>query len=370
MNRRTFGTGLLAGAVVFWARGAIGAGDDARAAAGEERAGLLQQGEAALSRGETAQALRLFERASAMLHAADSEMGLVRASMQSGAYRRALTLAAHAAGAHREVPAGSVLYAWLLHAGGQAAFAQRVLDKVETRAPADALVAQARAQLRSPTPQATGALLSAPWRVAPFDVGGPLPATARVTGTGVLLEGGRRALAPWAAAGEARALWVRDGLGRRTIAQLERRAEDIGLVLLRLEEPVDAAGLTLASRDPFAGSPAFAIDYTITPAPEAAWPVLRTGLVGAADTNGLVALSVAGRAGTQGGVVLDAGARVLGIALPTPDGRERLLPVSTLRRELGELGGASANPTISPRVAVDGVYESALPAILQVIAEP
>src|SRR5262245_62514709 len=66
------------------------------------RSDLLRNGEAALARGDTAKALEAFERAAAMMHAADAEIALARTYMQSGAYRRAAALAAHAPGAHRD----------------------------------------------------------------------------------------------------------------------------------------------------------------------------------------------------------------------------------------------------------------------------
>jgi hypothetical protein len=168
------------------------------------------------------------------------------------------------------------LYAWLLHAGGQSAFEQRVLDEAEVRWPGDALVAQARAQLRSPAPVAIGGLLSVPWRAAPLDASAALPAAAYVASSGVLIDGGRRALAPLV---EARALWLRDGLGRRNAAQVERRVEHLGLVLLRLDEPIKGgSGAAMAPRDPFPGSPGFAVDYTATPdAAAPAWPLLHLG---------------------------------------------------------------------------------------------
>ena len=80
----------------------------------KERAALLDAAEAALARGDTEAALAGFERAAGMLHAPDTEMGLVRSQMQAGQYRRALAFAAHTAGAHLEAPAASALYAWLL----------------------------------------------------------------------------------------------------------------------------------------------------------------------------------------------------------------------------------------------------------------
>ena len=304
-----------------------------------------------------------------MMHAPESEMGLVRAYMQSGAYRHALSFGAHTAGAHRDVPAGAVLYAWLLHIGGQTAFAQRVLDRAEARMPGDALVVQARSQLRSPAPAAEGALLNAPWRVAPFDAAAVLPAAARVVCSGVLIDGGRRALAPWV---DAPVLWLRNGLGRRSAAKIERRVESLGLVLLRLDDPIKgASGPVPAPRDPFPGSPGFALDYTTTTASATpAWPALHAGFIGTPDGNdGLRKLGIEMRAGAQGGPVFDAGGRLAGIALRGAGGQDRLLPVSLLKREFGELFDAVTDQSPTQRAPADAIYESAMPITLQVIAE-
>lgn len=364
------GTGLRAGAVVLWAVAAAWGGDGPSRAE-PERAEWLQRGEVALARGDTARALGAFDRAAALRHAADSELGLVRTYMQAGAYRRALAFAAHTAGAHRDVPAGSVLYAWLLHVGGQPGFALRVLDRIEARAPGDALAAQARAELRSPAPVASGALLTAPWRVAPVDAGAPLPAAASVTGTGVLVDEGRRALVPLPSLGAARALWLRDGLGRRRAARIERRDEALGLALLRLEEPIEGApALAMAPRDPFAGSPGFGVDYAATPDAAPAWPLLRPGFIGSPDGAGLLKLAIELPAGAQGGPVFDAAGRFAGIAARGRDGQDRLLLPSALRREFGDLLGVVTGPDRVPRVPVDRIYEIAMPLTLQVIAEP
>jgi len=261
------------------------------------------------------------------------------------------------------------LYAWLLHIGGQTAFAQRVLDRAETRMPGDALVAQARSQLRSPAPAAEGALLNAPWRVAPFDAAAVLPAAARVVCSGVLIDGGRRALAPWV---DAPVLWLRNGLGRRSAAKIERRVESLGLVLLRLDDPIKgASGPVPAPRDPFPGSPGFALDYTATADAAPAWPLLHAGFIGTPDGNdGLHKLGIEMRAGAQGGPVFDAGRRLAGIALRAAGGQDRLLPVSLLRREFGELFDASfTDQSAAQRAPADAIYESAMPITLQVIAD-
>lgn len=50
------------------------------------------------------------ERAAMMLHAPDTEMGLVRSYMQAGHYRRALAFCAHTAGVHREASVVAALW--------------------------------------------------------------------------------------------------------------------------------------------------------------------------------------------------------------------------------------------------------------------
>jgi len=70
----------------------------------------------------------------------------VRSQMQMGEYRRALAFASHTAGAHLEAPAAAALYAWLLRAGGQHAYATLVLEAAFQHNAADpVLVATRRA---------------------------------------------------------------------------------------------------------------------------------------------------------------------------------------------------------------------------------
>lgn len=145
----------------------------------QERTLLLKKGESALVRLEVDSALQAFERAALILHAADTEIALVRAYMQGGEYRRALAFGAHTAGAHLDVIGGSALYAWLLYIGGQPAIAQRLLSEVESRSPDKPLIKTVQQQLASGLPRAghaTPALLTLPTRLAPYGSGDALPA--------------------------------------------------------------------------------------------------------------------------------------------------------------------------------------------------
>jgi len=348
----------------------------------KERAAQLDVAEAALARGDTDAALASFERAAGMLHAPDTEMGLVRSQMQAGQYRRALAFAAHTAGAHLEAPAASALYAWLLRAGGQEAYARQVLDSALQRSPAsDVLVATQRAFAAAPG-VASGVLLERPHRMAPQDLStGPtaMPARGRVHASAVLLGDGRFALAASAGLAGARRLWVRNGVGRASAAAVDRIFDDAGLALLVLERPLPGpAQLAIAARDPFAGSPGFVVDFA--PSADAApqWPMLHAGFfggpAGAASAGGR-ALGIATSPGSAGAAVFDSGGRWAGIALPSAvasAGAPRWLPVSQLRGPLGDLLAAPpASDTAAPaRIGADEAYERSLTLVLQVIVEP
>ena len=333
------------------------------------RSELLERGESLLARGDVVDAIALFERAAAMMHAADAEMGLVRAYMQNGAYRRAAAFAAHAAGAHREAPEAAVLYAWLLHCGGQGQFAQRVLDQAEKRHPGAEILAQARIRLSSAAPLAGGALLQPPWRTAPYDRGESLATTAHVVASGVLIDKGRHALVP---ALSQNAIWLRDGLGRKSAAQVTRRLDALGLMLLRLAHPIEGASdLEAATTEPFAGSPGFVFQYAQAPGSEPAWPLLHAGFIGKDDAvSGQRRLAIELPTGAYGGPVLDADGRFLGVSAHLTEGQDRLILANALGRELVDLFDGAAARKNSQRAPAELIYEMALPVTLQVIVTP
>ena len=143
------------------------------------------------------------------------------------------------------------------------------------------------------------------------------------------------------------------------------------LKVLRIEEPLPSVPDRMAApRDPFAGSPAFTVGYTASPGVTPAWPLLRIGFVGAPDGSGhLAGLNVAPPLSDDGSPVFDNAGRLTGIVTSGSDRRTQLLTVSALRRALGELLGAPGDTgdTGSPRIAIDELYERALPVTLQVI---
>ena len=300
----------------------------------DARADLMARAEAELKRGENAAALDDFERAAMMRHEADAEIGLIRAAMQDGQYRRSLAFAAHTVGEHLESAQARVLYARLLRLGGQQAMAQRVL------------------------PDASGAEAGAAW-LAPWPSGAVVPEDVRFVSSALLLGDGSMALAP---APEANEVWVRNGLGQARPARVDRSDASLqaaGLVLLHLEEPLPTGGPP-AAREPFAGSPGFVLSFT--PDSRAAWPQLSQGFLGAQAGTTLRQLGFdIDQLPALGAPVLDRQGRAAGIVV---DAQGRWLP---LARAIRDTAVAPDTPSTG-LTAPDQVYEAGLRLALQVLA--
>lgn len=330
---------------------------------------MLAAGEAALVRGDAEEAAQQFERAGMVKHEADAELGLIRAYMQAGEYRRALAFASHTAGAHPQSGGGSALYAWLLHLGGQAAIAAQLLGKARARLPHDALLEAAASLIESPLSAPPAALLAPPARFAPFSpASAALPQSAVTVASGVLLDGGRSVLTDASALSGASTVWVRNGVGQLAAATLVSAPAQTGLARLRLAHAITAAAPVLPPRDAFPGSPAFAVEYPAIASAAPGWPQLRVGFLGKpTDVAGVYHLGVAMPQAKRGGPVFDAGGRLIGIAVSDAGSGERLVLASHLRKAMAAAPQEPAQSGASARMAVDEIYEQALKMTVQII---
>lgn len=385
LRRRTLLGGALAlaggsGAGLSTAQAAVLSFAPSFDAARRER--LLAEGEAALAAGDARAAGDAFQAAAMMLHAADSEMGLARAAAQDGGFQRALVMASHTAGAHRDTPGAAALYAWMLAATGQQAYAERMLAETLQRVPDHPLLLSTRQALAAPWPALPSPeLLATPHRVAPQPValdGDAPPATAQGHGTGVLLNSGRQALMPWPhseAPAPATPLWVRNGLGMSVRAQWRQWEPALGLALLDLPQPLPAhTAAVLAPTDAYAGSAGHVLQLPPAAPAMPAWPTLFQGFVGAPVAPDapwrdlLFALPTA----TQGAPLWDAYGRCCGMVLQRVPGQVRWLPVSALKALAGITGAAvpAALPGgVAPRRGSPAeVHERAMPQVLQLLS--
>jgi tetratricopeptide (TPR) repeat protein len=339
----------------------------------EQRAALLAAGERALAEGNADAASALFEQAGFIKHAADAELGLIRSFMQQGEYRRALAFAAHTAGAHPDVAAGSALYAWLLHVGGQARIATMVVDRARARRPDDHLLIDTQALLAAARPRPAAALLEPPARFAPFSpASSALPAAASVRGSGVLVDGGRRAFTAASAVASAKRVWVRNGRGQVGSVHVTRIEATLGLAVLELAEPIGVSTPMPIGRDPFPGSPGYLVEYPQAAGAEPTWPLMRIGFLGAATTDaGIYALGIEVPAGPRGGPVFGSTGQWIGLAVAHGSKPDTLVLASQLRRLLADVvpDTRAQAATTSATAAADEVYERALPIAVEVIAE-
>lgn len=366
--------------------GAAWAADGQALPVATERAAIVARAESDLLRGDIVAAVEGFERAGSMQHAADSEMGLVRAFMQRGDYAQALAFAAHVAGEHLDAPDAAVQYAWLLRVGGQTAVSDRVIADSLARAPADATVSAAARAFASPLPAPTGILLDAPHRVAPAAPLAPrvsdVPADARVLSSGVLLPDGWHALVPASRAGRPlpMRLWVRNGLGETREAEVDTPAggaNDSGFIVLRLRSALRAGDIDLVvRRAAFAGSPASAVEYAEATPATPAWPWLRIGFLGSpVGERGWRRLNVDVAASLGGGPVFDASGRLAGIVARDAAGRAMtwpvaLWPVAAAAPAVSNAVDGSEGRSASGVVPPERLYGRALRVALQVIGLP
>ena len=363
----------------------------------KERAELLVKGELDLANLHVDAAQQAFEKAALILHAADSEMALVRSYMQAGEYRRALGFGAHTAGAHLDVVGGTALYAWLLNVGGQEAVAQRLLDDTLTRMPNSTLIKSAQQQLASGTPLATGELLALPLRLAPYSELIKLPKGAHIASSAMLLAdssgtsaSSRFALVPFKTTDSNQTQrWVRNGLGQVSAAKVAQRLPGLGLAVVRLAVPLPLPdGLAPAMNEAFPGSAAYAVQYPIAPGKpmiDAAWPQLHIGFVGGmaapanvASQDRLLGVKLPNEA--RGGPVFNAAGQWIGVAVQADSAQgDFLVTTAQLAKAIGAnaskfglvsrpsapMAGVAA--TAPATIAADRIYEASLKTALQVI---
>ena len=209
--------------------------------------------------------------------------------------------------------------------------------------------------------------------------------SARVLGSGLLVGNGELALVPLALLPRSGNFWLRNGLGNLSRGTVQKRLPAASVALVRLANPLPAPeNLWIAPADAFPGSVGYVVEYVASHDSTPAWPLLRTGFLGAAIGDGderLLGIDMP--AGPRGGPVFDAAGRLTGLALPgqvNKAGRsptqDRLIPVSALQTQqklsgrAAAIWGSPAPLDLPPRAAVDRIYETSLKASVQLIGIP
>jgi tetratricopeptide (TPR) repeat protein len=332
-----------------------------------DRAQWVREGEAALAKLEIDEARSAFERAAAIEHSADAEMGLVRAYMQAGEYRRALAFVAHTAVAHRGDSGGTALYVWLLNAAGNADHANRILRESQPRYPADPLLRDIAEQLSRPVPLTTALLLRPPARLAPYS--GAIEKGAQILGNGVLIGRGERALVPNPPKLSRSKVWVRNALGKVSRVRIEHRLGNSGFSIGTLEQPLmDLNPIRVSAKPPFPGSVAHIVNFASVAGLQAQWPLLHSGFLGSLRADKSRALGIELLFRSHGAPVFDANGALIGISVSERPGQSSLLSCAELPLPPSLVVAAESMPSPPSRIARDEIYETALRIAVQTIA--
>lgn len=389
------------------------------AAAEEGQQALMRQAAQALAAGDAQRAAGLYEQAATQYsESAEAEVGMVRAHLQAGAFREALSFAYLVAGEHAESAAAIAQLAYLEDRHGQteralarlkqaalmfkddlfllatrteilidrgaAARAANELDAwFSNRQPSTALyLLRARAALaagdragsvtwqnRAALQPVSAAITANPLRPTPSMEPFALAADAQWNaGSGAIIDEGRRVLTLARIVDGAKGgVWVRNGLGKLRRAQVEALQAQEGIAVLRLDQAFAiatplSAELLLA---PTPGRACLVMGYPLAESPEPAYPALSAGLVFRAVSPNALQTTVAQSAGFSGAPVFDAQGRWLGLSLGASG---QLLRAASLRALLPKARAIAAESKQAGNTSFEELYERFMPTVVQVIA--
>lgn len=386
---------------------------------------VLADARAAMARGQADRAASLFESITRQEENVAAELGLVRATLQSGAFRQAMSLASLTAGEHEDVPEAQALLAWMIDRTGRTEIALKQLRTYRAKRPdafapmaaeAEILVdraaeAQAKslvdewkaahpgqhlealARLERRIAVAQGHASTAPLVIATEMTGGddwgesgytPWPPGARAkSGNGVIIDDGRAVLTLASAVPRnASRVFIRNGRGVLREARPVPGAVQGDLVVLELSTPYPATWSVPRARfaKPDGVHLSFVLGYAVPGAGPGSWPALTPGTVLHADTGlaSTIQITAALTSGHAGSPLFDARGRLVGIALgagaPIVGGRDLSERLGRGQFALPVLGPDGASVPVGetaadrPLDSPEATYESLAPAVVEIIA--
>ena len=326
-------------------------------------AASLEAANKALESGDAVSAVTIYEALTQQGESLEAELGLVKAALQAGEFRKAMSWATLVAGEHKDSAEAVRLLAYMQDRIGRSEHATTLLKE---------------------SAATSGSLSPAPPRVH-FE---PFPAEGRhilSTGNGLIVDNGTRVLTYSGVIPEAAgALYVRNGLGKVRRAEREPGATR-DIVKLRLAESFAPA--TAFPREQFIAPEGtrfcFALGYGPLTDPRSIYPAVAPGIVFRADAGvaNLMQVTSAIGAGNAGSPIFDARGRFMGVAVGNGD---IVIGGKNLRRQVGQgtfairiteppLAAAKAAPPTPagkqpPMPAIEELYERLLPSLVQIVA--
>ena len=347
----------------------------------------LDTAQRALASGDAAKAATIYESLTQQGESLDAELGLVRASLQAGEFRKAVSWATLTAGEHTDSSEAVALLAYLHDRAGYTEQALEALNQLRTDRPDDPIAAAALATVlidRGGKVSAADAAASRKWPRPSFEEFPLGKHRVLAGGNGVIVDDGRHVLTYAAVLPPAaKSIYVRNGLGKVRRAVRESGGPPGDLVRLKITEPYPAKW-ALPTDQIIAADGArfcFAFGFSASADPESHFPGISPGLVFRADagTGGLMQITSALGAGHIGSPVFDPRGRLLGLSVGTGDITIR---GENLRARVGagqfalravaaraaDAAPARVNGPLPPMPAIEELYERLVPAVVQIVA--
>jgi len=214
----------------------------------------------------------------------------------------------------------------------------------------------------------------------PFAPGSPI-----MTGSGIVLEGGRLIITNRHTVEGQAAIAVRNGTGYVRKARLVKLSDDDDLALLEIDRPFpEGAAMPLAGIvEPATGRAAIVLGYPIISLFGDEQPSLTDGIVakttGLGDAPGVFQITAKLNKGTSGGPIFDKRGHLIGVAVGKVDTAGIYQKTGTLvedinlgisgGRILRFLGKAPAEPTAPPEMSLEDLYRQMLPRAVLIAAQ-
>jgi len=341
----------------------------------------------ALAAGDAAKAATIYESLTRQGESLEAEIGLVRASLQAGEFRKAVSWATLTAGEHTDSSEAVALLAYLHDRAGYTELAIKTLKQLRTDRPNDPIAAAALATVlmdRGGKVSAADEAASRQWPRPAFEA---IPVNERrvlAAGNGVIVDGGQHVLTYSAVLPDsASAIYVRNGLGKVRLAVREPGGATGPLVRLKITDPYPARWAIPKDQiaSPDGARFCFAFGYSASGDPAGRYPAISPGVVFRADagTGGLMQITGTLGAGHIGSPVFDPRGRLVGVSVGTGAitiGGENLrsrvgagqFAVRTVAAQAA--GGGPPRPAgkMPPMPAVEELYERLVPAIVQIVS--
>jgi tetratricopeptide (TPR) repeat protein len=244
-----------------------------------------------LAQGNTEKIKDELEQAIGNFHAVENELAIVQTLMQAGEYRHALSAAAHTQAEHPDAVDSALFYAYLLALGGQTVPASQLLEASLQVKPDSKVLNHLLAQIKQQ--QLNSHALSLDLsdndiQLYPFSQS--ISQTLDHVSNGVIVGNGTQVvttfdtlkIANLKTSNLKHSIWVRNGLGKQTEAEIQQTFPQINLALLRLKEALSKnnTAALVAQKTAVAGTPYYLSGYRLTAQQQADWPIIKTDILG------------------------------------------------------------------------------------------